>query len=259
VKGVQARRLSDTPLSRVVPSVLHILLLGPPVDLYKDLVQRAARRDGVSEKIIAALEVVAACEESICLLKKAETLIEVEVKKLKIETKKLKEKEDVECDKMPSECRSHNLSWSTAESRGASLAQFTAWTSAYNLRVNTENEMKAVVAEKSGVTKDITKAEEELQVAENAVAGEPHPMTDGIPRGLRKIEIDTTIHFGGESFAGGGSMKLLENRDPFFAEVLRELPGDDEAASIRDIFLPLMALMEELAHEGRLAKVSQRQ
>ena len=259
MKGVQARRLADTPLSRVAPGVLHILLLGPPVDVHKDLVQRAAEHDGVDEKTIAALEVVAACKESLDCLKEAATLLEDEIKKANMETKELKVKEVVECEKMPEDCRSHNLSWPEAELRGANLVQFDIWTRAFNLRVNTENDTKTLVVQKAGVTKDVAEAEIELQTAENKVNGVPRKMSEGIPRGLLKVKVDTTKHFGGNSFAGGAAMKWLENRDQFFAEVLRDLPDDVKAASIRDIFLPLMALMEELAHEGRRAKVSQRQ
>jgi hypothetical protein len=259
VKGVQAPRMAYTPISRVVPAPLHILCLGPPVDLHKELRLRAARRDGRDDVCVAALEVVAACEESLDSLNEAEALLDAAVKKLRSEIKELKEKEDAARDKMPSDCQSSNLSWPTAEDRGASLAQFNAWTRAYNLRVSTENEVKTRLAEKLGVTKDIAKAGEELQVAENEVGIVERPMTKGISSGLLKIGVNKTKYFGGESFAGGAAILFLEKRVEFFTEALRELPEDVEAASIRDMFLPLMALLEELAHEGRRAKVSQRQ
>jgi hypothetical protein len=258
VLGVQAPRMADTPLERVAPAPLHIFALGPPVDLYKELRRRAARRDGFDDVVIAALEIVAACEESVTSLNEAEALLDAEVKKLKSEIKVLKEKEEVERDKMPSDCQSSTISWPTAESRGSTRSQFNALTRSINLRVNTQNEVKSLLAEKAVVAKDITKAGEELQEAESRVEEGERPMTDGIHRALKKVGIDTTKHFGGDSFAGGAAQLFLSERDEFFAEVLSNLPGDAEAASIRDMFLPLMALLEELAHEGRRAKVSQR-
>jgi hypothetical protein len=227
--------------------------------MYKDLLQRATRHDGVDEKSIAALEVVAACNESLGCLKEAETLLEEGIKKANLETKELKAMEAVACDKMPEDCRSSNLSWEEAQRRGAKRVQFNIWTRAFNLRVTTENDMKTLMAQKAGVAKDVEEAEIEVQTAEDKVSGVPRVMTEGIGRGLKVIKADTTKHFGGTSFAGGAAMKFLENREQFFAEVLRELPDDVAAASIRDIFLPLMALMEELAHEVRRAKVSKGQ
>jgi hypothetical protein len=227
-------------------------------NLYKELCRRAARRDGFDDVVVAALEIVAACEESFSSLKEAEALLDAEVKKLRLEIKVLKEKEDAARDKMPSDCQSFNLSWSTAESRGSTRAQYNAWTRAYNWRVNTDNEVKSLLVEKAVVTKDITKAGEELQEAESRVEKGERPMTDGIHRSLKKVGIDTTTHFGGVSFAGGAAQLFLSEREEFFAEVLSDLPGNDEADSIRDMFLPLMALLEELAHKGRRAKVSQR-
>jgi hypothetical protein len=44
VLGVQAPRMADTPLERVAPAPLHIFGLGPPVNLYKEPLSRAAPR-----------------------------------------------------------------------------------------------------------------------------------------------------------------------------------------------------------------------
>lgn len=256
MKGVQGQRLSDIPLPQVAPAVLHVVLLGSTPDLYKELEHYAAKFDGFDDLSIAALELLAACKENLDCLNEAETLLGDETNKAILEIKVLKANEVVECDKMPGDCQSSNLSWAQAELRGANLVQFNIWTRAFNLRVNAENAVKALAVQMAGLRKDVAAAENEVQTAENNVKGVPRLMSEGLTRGLLEVKVDTTKYFGGSSFAGGAAMKLLENRDQFFEEVLRDLPDEEKAASIRDIFLPLMALMEEVAHESRRATVS---
>lgn len=256
VNGVKGPRIAKTPLDRVVPAPLHVLTLGAIVDLWKYLLKLADELDGHDDDVLDALEEKDRLKELLSALEDAAEARGVVLAAAEKDEKVAVDAQQERADGMPVGARGHTTSLQTALAKGASEQQYDDWCIAWNAQIEAKDRVAALKAEATKAKAEMKQAQQELAEATDALKHVEKPARESLiaALGSDSVKIDASRHFGGESFAGGKAALFLERRDAFFQEWLK----DKDAAfakSVRERFLPVMALLERLNHLGRRAVV----